>query len=488
MKIRLLTASALLLCSSAFLSTEAFAQMGKRFPSERKIVVDPVTGLPLTFVTSTQAGDSKIYQTHPQWTADGKWLIFRSNRARGQAMAVNEQTGDLIQVTEKGFMGMLCIAQKSMKLYHMRDAGAKGDMGEGPAHLEPPKSKADPKAGPAPVPASDEKIIPAGARTAPQPPRREPVGPIEIVEVNLETLFADSLAGTLKPASAYERVCGVLPNSLRSGGDMALDANEGFAYFRVSGEGVGDKLPAGTKIEGNYGPRNMGKGPAGLRSINLKTGEIGFVVDVPFQIGHVQTNPWVPGEIVFCWETGGKAPQRTWVVNASDPSTLRPLYAEASYDWVTHEAIITKDEVAIAILGHRPIGNKDEWGECGSRDHATGLGIVNLRTREIRIAGQTPSGSGYWHVNGSPDGRWAVGDDFNRSLYLIDRHTGETIMLTTGHKTTAADHIHPTFSADSTRIEIQSAMLSADNRSMNICIVPVPESWLKRTYSDKIAQ
>jgi oligogalacturonide lyase len=59
------------------------------------------------------------------------------------------------------------------------------------------------------------------------------------------------------------------------------------------------------------------------------------------------------------------------------------------------------------------------------------------------------------------------------------------IRLTTGHKETAADHPHPTFSADSTKIEIQSAMLSADNRSMNLCIVPVPKSWLARTYSEK---
>jgi oligogalacturonide lyase len=56
------------------------------------------------------------------------------------------------------------------------------------------------------------------------------------------------------------------------------------------------------------------------------------------------------------------------------------------------------------------------------------------------------------------------------------------MLLSTGHKMTAADHPHPTFSADGTKIEIQSAMLSEDNRSMNICIVPVPDAWLKRKY------
>ena len=169
----------------------------------------------------------------------------------------------------------------------------------------------------------------------------------------------------------------------------------------------------------------------------------------------------------------------------ADGTGLRPLYPEADYEWITHEAVITKDEVAIAILGHRPVGSKNEWGISGSRAHPTGLGIVNLRTREMHIAGQTKAGSGLWHVNGSADGRWAVGDDFSRSLYLIDRHTGEMVMLTTGHKATAADHLHPTFNADGTRIQIQSAMLSADNRSLNICIVPVPRTWLARTYGGK---
>ncbi len=223
---------------------------------------------------------------------------------------------------------------------------------------------------------------------------------------------------------------------------------------------------------------------------------------VPFQIGHIQTNPWVPGEIVFCWETGGKAPQRTWTVMA-DGTGLRPLYPESDYEWVTHEAVITRDEVSIAIMGHRPVGiaarqggemapgkpadpanpgQEPGWGPSGTREKPTGLGIVNLRTGEMTIAGQTPSGSGLWHVNGSGDGRWAVGDDFSRGIYLIDRHSHEMILLSAGHKVTAADHPHPTFSPDGTRIEIQSAMLSEDNRSMNICIIPVPEEWLKRNY------
>ena len=279
--------------------TSLQAQIGIRFPSEKKTVKDPVTGTELTFLTSKPAGDSKIYQTHNQWTADGNWVIFRSNRVKGEAMAVNEKTGTIVQVSEGGFTGMLNVARKSMKLYFMRN-------------------------------------LPAYQAT-----QNRRGGPVQVIEVDLATLFADSESGKLKPATAYQRICGTTP-------------------------------------------AEIGAGPSGLGMMNIKTGETKFVVAVPFQVGHIQANPWMPGEIVFCWETGGKAPQRTWTV-MSDGSGLRPLYPESEYEWVTHESII-------------------------------------------------------------------------------------------------ADHPHPTFSADGTRIEIQSAMLSEDNKSMNICIIPVPEEWLKRKY------
>jgi oligogalacturonide lyase len=445
----------LLLITSLLASVFVNAQIGKRFPSEKKIVKDSLTGTMLTFLTSKPYGDSKIYQTHTQWTSDGQWVIFRSGRARNEAIAVNEKTGNIVQVTEGGYTGMLCIARKSMKMYFMR--------------------------------------FPATTDTS----RRRFGGPMEVVAVDLEKVFNDSKAGKMQSASYYQHPCGTIPAELGAGGDMALDANEDYVYFRVGKTEAAKHLSPGTKIENNFGPRNMGSGPAGLMSMNLSNGEIKYIVSVPFQIGHVQTNPWVPGEIVFCWETGGKSPQRTWTVMA-DGKGLRPLYPESEYEWVTHEAVITENEVAIAIMGHRKIGGIDStgtnvggvnpgqdpaWGPSGTREKPTGLGVVNLKTREMRIIGQTTSGSGLWHVNGSADGRWAVGDDFARNIYLIDRHTGEMMLLSAGHKATAADHPHPTFNADGTRIEIQSAMLSADNRSMNICIIPVPETWLKRKYN-----
>lgn len=457
--------STVALCAALLFSFSSYSQLGKRFPSERKVVKDPVTGTMLTFLTSTPAGDSKIYPTHPQWTSDGKWLIFRSGRVPGEAMAVNEITGDLVQVTEGGYSGALCIAQKSMKLYFLRNH-------DGAKESEVPRQ-------------------PGQGRNRNRS--------MDVIEIDLAKLFADSEAGKVGKKSAYERVCGTTPTEMGASGDLALDGGEELVYFRVGKEESAKYLAAGTKISETFGPRNMGAGPAGIGSMNLRTGALKHVISVPFQVGHIQSNPWYPGELVFCWETGGKSPQRTWTVMA-DGTGLRPLYPEADYEWVTHEAVISRDEVAIAIMGHRKIpgvnntgvaapatavgganpGQEAAWGPSGTREKPTGLGIVNLRTREMTIAGQTSSGSGLWHVHGSPDGRFATGDDFSRTLYLIDRKTREMIPLTTGHKETAADHIHPTFSPDGTRIQIQSAMLSEDNKSMNICIVPVPEEWLKR--------
>ena len=442
---------AITLCLAVFCSVPLLAQMGRRFPSERKVITDPKTGVELVFLTSKSGtGDSKIYQTHNQWT--GRWVVFRSDRVPGEAMAVNEETGDIVQVTEGGYTGMLCVARRSMNLYHMRS-----------------------------VTDSD------GKRTG-----------MAVVKVDLGRLLADVEAGTLKKKQAYERVCGVIPANMCSEGDMALDGSEEFVYFRLDKE-YARTMPIAEPIAPDFGPRHMGAGPGGIGKVDLATGKAEPVVAVHFKVGHIQGNPWHPGEVIFCWETGGKAPQRTWMCNA-DGTGLKPIYRETAHDWVTHEAVISADELVIAIIGHRPIkaspdasagGGKasieglesfamsDDWGPSGTKEYATGIAVVNMRTRELTLEGQVP-GDNFWHVAGSQDGRWVAGDDFARELWLIDRHTGERILLTAGHKTTARDHVHPTFKPDGTEIEIQSAMLSDDGRSMNICIVRLPKKLIEK--------
>ena len=155
MKKKIVAMGVLAAVAAVFMASPAQAQMGRTWPSEKKIVPDPVTGLPLTLLTSTDnpgVTQSKIYQTHRQWTSDGKWLIFRGSRdgSGSQAFAVNEESGLIVQVTETGFTGMLCAGNKTMKLYVLAGGGGPGGAGgrRGPATATappPPKSSTRPR-------------------------------------------------------------------------------------------------------------------------------------------------------------------------------------------------------------------------------------------------------------------------------------------------------------------------------------------------------
>src|SRR6185503_3793876 len=136
------------------------------------------------------------------------------------------------------------------------------------------------------------------------------------------------------------------PSELRDAGGFALDADESQIYWGVNREpAAGNPLGGRRDIDDrNTDPSQSreasrqrfeaaGKGQGGIRSIDLRSGAIRTVIDVPFRMGHVQANPWVPGEIVYCHETTGDAPQRIWTVRA-DGTGNRPLYAELGDEWV----------------------------------------------------------------------------------------------------------------------------------------------------------
>ena len=219
----------------------------------------------------------------------------------------------------------------------------------------------------------------------------------------------------------------------------------------------------------------QGRGSGGIRSIDLKTGEIKTVIDVNFRMGHVQTNPWVPGEIVYCHETTGDAPQRMWFVRG-DGTGNRPLYAEdpKGWEWITHETFATKDEVMFLIIGHLPY----------LRERPSGVAIINLRDNRMNIIGQIDENiaadrpGGFWHCNGSSDGRWAVADTFKGDIYLIDRLDGQTTLLTTDHKMTP-DHAHPIISPDNKRVLIQSGRLT-NGESLDLMEIAIPEALLNK--------
>ena len=159
-----------------------------------------------------------------------------------------------------------------------------------------------------------------------------------------------------------------------------------------------------------------------------------------------------------------------WIVKA-DGTGNRPLYIETPDEWITHEVWIDKDHVMFNIMAHLP----------GLREKPTGIAVINVRSKEMRIIGQTNETLGFWHCNGTADGRWAAGDTFEGNIYLIDRHNYETMLMTTDHKM-KPDHTHPFFSPDGKRILFQSGLLS-NGKNLNLMTVDIPISWPNRQYA-----
>ncbi len=413
--------SGALLATLMFVCSCAHAQAGRQFPSDKQIVLDRVTGRPLTVLTSGAFNDSKIYPTHPQWAADGVHILFRSNGRSAdelpQIFAVNEITGRITQVSEGEGVdaGSINVARLSNKVYYLR-------RGQGDA-------------------------------------------PARLIEVDLTALLAESAAS----ADKVEKVVGTLPKGFISAGGFTLDADEKSAYFGF------DQRRAPSRERGQPVPQV----PGGLLAMDLGSGRTRTVLEVPFRMGHVQANPFKPGEILYCHETGGDAPQRMWIVNA-DGTGNRPVFPEHADDWVTHEQFADADHVIFNLMGHT----------VKLRQQPTGIMVVNLRDGTVENLGQPDSyynstkperysdpnipaearPGGFWHNAVTYDRRFAAADDFDGNIHLIDRKTGGRTLLSTGHRM-RPDHAHPSFSPDGSRLLIQSGMLT-DGERLALMIIP----------------
>ncbi|NDW12043.1 hypothetical protein D0T50_03965 [Bacteroides sp. 214] len=410
-----------------FTVSSLHAQIGRRFPSEMFTYNDSITGLPVKVLTnSPEFSDTRIYQTHPQWSYDNKYIAFRSQRSgNGQLFFVHETTGEIIQITDgEGRSGEYNLSRKKGLLYFTRKL-------------------------------KDQ--------------------PAQVIELDTDRVLADSEKGTMKHHTAYERVVSVWPDSLSISGGMGLDVEEDLLY-------VGVTPPYNVETwqnpidDTNHRIKNH---PGGIRILDVKTGEIRKAFDVDFTMGHVQASPFVTREIVFCHETGGDSPQRMWFGDMA-ANSYRPLYIESDYEWVTHETIVDANHVYFNVLCHLD----------RLKTKPSGIFSVNLRNGHVRVIGQVFTGNvnddlksipaqtnSFWHCNGSQDGQWAAGDDFKGNVTLVNVKTGEMHLLTTGH-VMKPNHAHPYFSLDNKKVLIQSGKLSEGKR-LAVMIIDIPESFYK---------
>ncbi len=426
----------------------ATAQLGHRSPGEKQIILDEVTGLPIIVLTSPEKNDKALYQTDLMWTSDGQYILFRSSSRTGekgydevlpdgttrrvsprqQLYLLHETSGEIIQITEGNDLNSYQLAHATNRLFLTR----------------------------------------------------EKEGEVSMFILNLDQLLQDSEQGTVQGRERYEKYVGTFPREWGKAGGFAVDCMDDYAYISVSREPILTEVKEAKKKQ-KYEPREdqpvkVKPGYGSVCKMNLSTGKVEKIVDTDFRIGHIQTSLFTPGEIVFCHETGGDAPQRMWFLTA-DGSVFKPLYKETPLDWVTHETFATKDYVYFNILG---------WQDR-LRKQVNGIARINLRTDDVELIGQVEMdqdrqamdgmlvGRGFWHCNASRDGKWVAGDTFAGNIWLINGETGEKHLLVTDTKM-KPDHAHPYFSPDGKKILFQSGRMTNGER-LQLMMVHIPSWW-----------
>jgi oligogalacturonide lyase len=344
--------------ANCFAASQDTYYVGKRFPSERKTYKDPVTGYEISMLTTSPAKDNKIYQTHPNWTADGRHIVFTSDRTgTKQYFALSVDTGVITQLTNDTGPGNAFVLRNSSSMFYISQ------------------------------------------RT--------------IWKLDINTIL--DLKGN-KQNNRFTRKIAGLPPKLTVSGTLTVDSNGKDIYIGVQ-----------------YNEDSWG-----LLALNADTGKFRKIIDLDFRVGHCQAHPSIPGLIMYCWETGGDSQQRMWIVRA-DGSDNGPFYKETYDEWVTHEVWWGPDKALFTIWP------KDE--RMLKKPH--GIAYITLKNRSLNILSQKK----YWHVGGSPDGRWAAGDNFNGEIYLISAGIGEAKLLTQGHRPRGTTvHPHPSFSPDGSSI------------------------------------
>ncbi len=163
--------------------------------------------------------------------------------------------------------------------------------------------------------------------------------------------------------------------------------------------------------------------------MNTATGTYKTVLTQGFRLTHIQHSP-IDDLIFYVWETGGYAPQRSWLVH-TDGTGNRPFYARTDpkswftplKEWVTHEAWVT------------------QTGDMTMVNDKLGVMLVR-KDGEARLVRE----GNYWHAAASPDGQRIVLDDAQGRLWLADSRMGNIRLLATGLRDQVRTvHPHPSF-------------------------------------------
>lgn len=195
--------------------------------------------------------------------------------------------------------------------------------------------------------------------------------------------------------------------------------------------------------------------------MDIETGRYRTVVTQGFRITHVQHSPTDP-VIFYAWETGGYAPQRSWLVD-DDGSANRPLYAVTDpkqwvtplKEWMTHEAWVAGT------------------GQMTMVHDKVGIVLVN-KDGSWRVVRE----GNYWHAAARPDGKFIAIDDAAGRVWVAETATGNIRLLATGIRDKVRVHGHVSFDRQGRYVQFHTGRSHETIAVVDLNELP-PESWTR---------
>ncbi|MGC8737708.1 MAG: hypothetical protein ACP5UA_03555 [Candidatus Hydrogenedens sp.] len=203
-----------------------------------------------------------------------------------------------------------------------------------------------------------------------------------------------------------------------------------------------------------------GKEQSVLRRMSIPEGTWEECAQMPFKIGHVQPNFWNTDLVMFCWETGGDGPQRTWCWS-EQTRKAEPFFVEHDNLWITHEVWWGKERALFTIWPYDEVHKKLPHGVAETDREKGSKSMMN-------VLSQYPA----WHTHGSHDFKWVLGDDFDRNIWLIDPDKKERRLLVSGKiGNNIKVHPHASFLTDNSGIVFNTSRFGYEE----IHLVLLPE-------------
>ena len=358
------------------------------YQPERTTFLDPDTKATVIQWTSAEVKNQHLYFTSPSVTADGRWLVFISERdGQPNLFTANRANGEIRRVSDNR-RGLL-------RSYVYPQGGLQG------------LSKASPC-----LDANHNRIFYIQDQT--------------VYAVDLDDECRVPRAVWQLPENWYSAFNHVSPD----GRTLCVPCTDPRAFL--------DK--ADTQWEQmDKVPLRMGE--QGLKSriylIDIASGTSRLAAEVPFWVTHVQFDPAGSGRIVFNLEGFGPdrkpLPGRIWCLDAN--GEVRPLAAEELGEWRTHENWSPDGK---CIIYH---GNKNNSNFLAARSwDGQLLWSVDM------------AGISVYHATGALDGKSLFADQPDGFISKINPFvTGEKITHLCRHDTSIADqdaHAHPLITGD----------------------------------------